>query len=344
MRIVEVTKPYSGHGTSVEPGNRYLVEDTTLANLLNQGIVGRIDRWEPENGEGNSVLIHRAGGFGDLMAVTPLIRTLMAAGHGVSVCCMKKYADAVRCKGVGWEPYPIRVSDAATYGQHILLEGVIEFAEDPSVHIVDLIAQAAGVELTEGKHCSYHIMDESRVWAAENWPRRPQYKIRVGVQPTASVPTRTYPHDLMIKTLQLCITQGWEVAMFGNPGSIKKPENSHPAVLYVTESKDVTFDQSAAVLDSCDVVVAPDSAICHLAGALNKPTVALYGPFPWQARTKYHPSIRALTGILSCAPCYWHGRSSMFPKDGPCSRTNKCEALAQISPERIVREVVKLLP
>jgi ADP-heptose:LPS heptosyltransferase len=104
-----------------------------------------------------------------------------------------------------------------------------------------------------------------------------------------------------------------------------------------------TFAQSAGVLAQCDVVLAPDSAIAHLAGALKLPTVALYGSFPWQARTAYAPTIRALQVSMACAPCYWHGRGSAFPSHGPCARTGRCEVLAQIEPQRVVREVMKAL-
>jgi ADP-heptose:LPS heptosyltransferase len=219
------------------------------------------------------------------------------------------------------------------------LEGVIEFAEKPEIHAVDLFAEAAKVELTEGKEVSFAVRDEDRAWAELEFPKKGK---RVGVQLMASSPARTYPKELLVEVIRRLLEKGdTEIALFGAPGTVQLEAN-HPLILNVASQADL-FGQSAAVLEQCEVVLAPDSAIAHLAGALRLPTIALYGPFPWQARTAYAPTVRALTGVLRCAPCYWHGRGGPYPPDGPCSITGKCEALGQIEPERIVREVRKYL-
>jgi len=345
VRLINVTKPYSGHGIEVEPGIRYAVEDTTLAHLLNQGIVsyGITTLHEIEEGPAEKVLVSRAGGFGDLLFATPTLRALLASGKQVSVCCLEKYRDAVSGENVEWIPYPMPYERLMDFGRLIKLEGVLEFAEDPSRHAVDLIAERADVELTEGKELTFAVSRGSRAWAEITFPRRPDGPKRIGIQTLASVPTRTYPHELMVQTIHMLLLDGWEVGLLGTPGSIGRPQNPHPRMLYVCEEAK-SFDQSAAFVETCDVVLAPDSAIAHLAGALRKPTVALYAAFPWQARTAYAPTVRALTGNLPCSPCFWHGRNTIFPPHGPCHRSRKCDALGQISPERIVREIDKMTP
>ena len=337
-RTVSVRTDHSAHGLMLKAGERYVVEDPTLAHLLNLGIAGDIGWVQLQNNPGKRVLISRTGGFGDILFCTPLIRALQARGLDVSFSCVPSYRDALSGVDVNFVPYPIPFWELAKgYDRVIWLEGVIEFAEDPSKHAVDLIAEAAGEELRQGKHCSYRVAPADAELASKKYPRTGCK--RIGVQLAASAPSRTYPRELMMTVLVELLQKGHEVFLFGRPGEIKI-NTPHPRLIN-TSLDSPSFAQSCAILSTCDVVLAPDSALCHIAGALDVPTIALYGPFPWRARTAYAPSIRALTGNLPCAPCYWHGRGSEFPPRGPCARTSRCEALATISPDRIVRELLK---
>jgi ADP-heptose:LPS heptosyltransferase len=85
------------------------------------------------------------------------------------------------------------------------------------------------------------------------------------------------------------------------------------------------------------------SALVHVAGALGLPAVGLYGPFPWQLRTVHAPSIHGINGTCRCSPCFWHDREALFPPDGPCATTGRCEALAGIEPRRIVAKLRKMI-
>lgn len=337
-RTVTLLKDYAAHGMTLRAGERYVVEDPTLAHFLNLGIAGDVGRIDLPSGTGR-VLISRTGGFGDLLFCTPLVRSLQARGLDVSVSCVPHYQDALAGVSVDFVPYPLTVEQVASYGRVIWLEGVVEFAADPSVHAVDLIAQAAGEELTEGKHCSYRVAQENAEWAAQKYPRTSAR--RIGVQLAASAPSRTYPRELMMAALSELLRRGHEVYLFGRPREIQI-NTPHPRLIN-TSAESPSFAQSCAVLASCDAVLAPDSALCHVAGALDIPTVALYGPFSWRARTAYAPSVRALSGALACAPCAWHGRGGAFPPGGPCAKTGRCEALATITPDRIVRELERAL-
>jgi len=339
-RQTEVLKDYAAHGLQFKAGERYLLEDPTLAHLLMMGVAGKVTDVEIQrNPSSKDVLITRSGGFGDILFMTPTIKAFLALGSKVTVCCHRNYADALSAfPQIGYIPYPMRVGEVLPYGYHVWLEGVIEFAPEPERHAVDLIAERAGVELGS-KELIYSVRPADMQWAKENFPRT--RKPRVGVQLMASAPTRTYPHELMHKALLGLLMHHVEIAVFGSPGSIELSDKN-PAVYNIAAAAK-TFGQSCAVLAECDAVIAPDSALCHVAGALGLPTVALYAPFPWQARTAYAPSIRALSGNLKCAPCFWHGRGSAYPPHGPCAQSGRCDALATIAPERIVRETMRLL-
>jgi heptosyltransferase-3 len=65
---------------------------------------------------------------------------------------------------------------------------------------------------------------------------------------------------------------------------------------------------AAAVLDACDAVVANDGGILHLAVALRRPTVGVFGPtepeiwFPYEGRGPF----ALVTRREECAPCHLH--------------------------------------
>jgi ADP-heptose:LPS heptosyltransferase len=334
-------REYAGYGIEFTTTGRYVVEDPTLAHLLMMGLAGQVKGRELfQSAQGKRVLLTRSGGFGDILFLTPLIRTLIAAGNEVTVCCHANYKDALLGVDVKWKRYPMLLAEAFAYDREFWLEGVIEFATDPAKHAVDLFAEAARVVLTEGKELSYKVRPEDEAWAEEHFPKKAAR--RIGVQLMSSSPARTYPRDLMVEVVQsLLLNDDVELALFGPPKAIQL-EQADPRLLNVAAVA-TTFAQSAGVLAECDAVLAPDSAIAHLAGALRLPTVALYGSFPWQARTAYAPTIRALQGSMFCSPCHWHGRLAPFPPDGPCAKTGRCEVLAQIDPQRVVREVMKAL-
>ncbi len=62
----------------------------------------------------------------------------------------------------------------------------------------------------------------------------------------------------------------------------------------------------SATLDDeqIDVVVCPDSALLHLAGALNKKIVTIFGPIPPQSRINYYANATVLIKRLPCQYCW----------------------------------------
>jgi ADP-heptose:LPS heptosyltransferase len=234
--------------------------------------------------------------------------------------------------------YPVDANLINSADAVLGLERVIELNEEgKTTHAVDLFAKAMCVE-PESKHCEYYFAPHEKVWAAAKYPRVPGVK-RIGLQMRASSPVRCYPQHRLQELIERVCTKGWELYVFGNPGQ-EKIECTVPnwRIVNLTEHG-LSFRESAAVLDTCDCIIGPDSALVHLAGALDKPCVALYSSYPWQLRTSQHPSIRALTGNLSCAPCFHHPLHSDWPEGAPCNKDGFCSALAQIEPKRIVSVV-----
>jgi heptosyltransferase-1 len=62
--------------------------------------------------------------------------------------------------------------------------------------------------------------------------------------------------------------------------------------------------QLAAVIDLADRVICHDSGPLHIAAALGKPTVAIFGPTSAARTGPYSKLARVVTHPVACAPCY----------------------------------------
>jgi lipopolysaccharide heptosyltransferase II len=88
----------------------------------------------------------------------------------------------------------------------------------------------------------------------------------------------------------------------------------------------------AAVFASCDAVVANDGGVMHMAVAVGRPTVAVFGPtepeiwFPYEGRGPF----ALVSRRLSCAPCHMHECES-------------AECLESIGPEEVLGRLIEVL-
>lgn len=300
-----------------------------------------------------SVLVVRSGGFGDVMFTTPLLREIhhrWPAAH-LGLATMFRFSGAVNTLHPVWdhklltEDYPIPARIWRGYERKVWLDGIMEWEpQAQELHAVDVIARAAGLEISEatGRWLTPPWWDDALL---ERYPVGGRH--RIGLQLRASAECRTYPWKLMRGLIgQLAALNNCEVFVFGSPArpNAELQALAEKGVHWLPALKQPpNFEESCGLLRTMDVVVAPDSAICHAAGAYGIPVVALYGPFPWRIRTAHAKSVRAIQGHAECAPCYWHERTGPWPKGQPCETLGHCKAMASIEPERIVREVVKVL-
>jgi len=351
MYIAVFPKPTPIMGALFPPGE-YLSEDRNAGEFLANDICSLKEttaafaprRFDPaQDWNGRRILFVRPGGFGDLLFLTPIFTEMKRRWPGVAidVACFAKYTPALQGNPdiAQLISYPVSLPAWAAYGAHFWLQNVIEGnPKAEELHVVDLLAEQAGLSLTT-KEMKYFADPRELDSARRAYPRTG--KPRVGIQVAASTPVRSYPPRLLGSVSGELLKRGWEVFLFGAPGQLK---TELPVVNLTQRTPPVSFRESAAILATCDVCVAPDSALIHLAGALNLPAVGLYGSFPWKLRTAYAPKTVALSGSLRCAPCFYHPvGGKVFPENGPCQRSGECDALAAIEPQRIVAKVESLV-
>ena len=353
MHIAVIRETHRVGKMALSPGE-YVIEDINAAELLARDLcrlrepdvtVRSFDSSLDWNGK--RILLVRPGGFGDLLFLTPCIAEIKRRWPQsiVNVACFPQYRDALEGNPDvdAFEEYPVAVCAFDSYDAHVWLENYIE--RDPKakeIHVIDLLSERLGLEVsdTSDKRMRFHLTAEEMAAALERYPRNS--KKRAGIQVFSSSPVRSYPPKLTVETARELMRRGWELFLFGSPGQVNS--DSGPGIVNLTQRQPpASFRESAAILKTCDVCIAPDSSLCHIAGILEIPTVALYGSFPWQLRTAYAPSIYAINGHGPCAPCFHHSRGGqVFPEGKPCALTGECNVLGSIEPRRIVAKVEAL--
>ncbi len=369
MHILTIeTRVELGQHDILEAGS-YVVDDVSGAHLLvlaNGGTMrplfepedGGPERQLPDLGPGavssdrlDSVLFMRAGGFGDLILLTPVLREHKRRFPNcrIGVCTMKHYA--VVLQGLDYVDeivsYPPRIEEYHRFDEHVFFENAIE--RNPrarELHMTELFAELTGFnpgEVVDLKP-DYRVSATEAIWASEELPRHRRLK-RCVIQPRTSGACRTYPQELLGEVAQGMIKAGYEVFLLGGKGEVVLPPKGMPPELLNLTDPGISFRKSCAVLNTADVFIGNDSALLHIAGALNVPGVGLYGPFPSRLRIRHSPGIVAIDGKGDCAPCFHHANAAIknhFPASCPSREKGHCEVLATIKPARIVQKALEI--
>ena len=396
MHWLEVTTPieFKSGGRRLETGVPYAMDDGAAASMLGSGAMvntpdgrralGMVVRLHhapalsspplcpsrsqlPASSFSPKVLVHRSGGIGDLLLMTPALRAYKRRfpKARIFVCTTPKMRPVLEGNPdvKGFVEWPPKESEVYEHDTWCFYENIIEnnpLAQD--VHAVDLYAMkllgdtriedwTPVLNLTESEKSEADEFIKKigksgnrEIGASESSKSEignQQSEIpRVGIQVKASSPVRTWPMGPMSDLIQMLLDHA-QVFLFGAPGEVDYM-GDHPHLVNVS-AMNLSFRQSCAVLAGCDALVAPDSALLHAAAALKVPTVALFGPFPSKLRLTSKCQ-QAIEGGGLCAPCFHHSRGDeIFPGGHPCAREKRCHVLGGISPARVFAEVMKLV-
>ncbi len=97
-----------------------------------------------------------------------------------------------------------------------------------------------------------------------------------------------------------------------------------------------TLGQMAALLDKCDLVVTNDGGPLHMAVALKKKIVAIFGPVDEKVYGPYPQAGRyiTVTSNVRCRPCY---------KNFKYGKCDTLDCLKNIKPADVINAVEKLM-
>lgn len=357
MHIVTLTsKMIRADGQKLAAGE-WLCDDVNafeIAQCADRGTVTvhpnpRLRLHLPNHPGARKLLCIHLAGYGDMIMFEPVLRAWKAQypQHTIHVACRERARVVLEGTGLpdAWVDYPVPLSILGEYDGVGSFENLNEV--DPrgrKMHATDLKAEVLGIDLPDDARTPRYIVSNAeREEAALKFPRRGL--TRLGVQLRASADSRSYPAKVLSKIMGCFYQQGWEVFLFRNPDdprdTITVPPQYQDRVIDLGAHK-LSFRQSVAVLDSCHILLAPDSSLMHAAGALGLPCVALFGSTHYKQRTIYYPTVFAIQGHDKCPlePCWYHGAGHwMFPRDQVCATSGRCETLASIDPDLIIQKI-----
>jgi 2-polyprenyl-3-methyl-5-hydroxy-6-metoxy-1,4-benzoquinol methylase len=97
--------------------------------------------------------------------------------------------------------------------------------------------------------------------------------------------------------------------------------------------------QASALVSQCDLLICPDSGLSHVAGALETPFLALFGPIHSDLRLRYMPSANVIQSDVKCGPCFTHGFHETFcPLGGP-----NAPCMWNITPDEVFEKAVNIM-
>ncbi|OJT36084.1 ADP-heptose--LPS heptosyltransferase RfaF [Serratia plymuthica] len=97
-------------------------------------------------------------------------------------------------------------------------------------------------------------------------------------------PAKRWPHYHYAQLAQMLIDQGYQITLFGSAKDHEAGEQIRAALdddargFCMNLAGETQLEQAVILLASCRAVVSNDSGLMHVAAALNKPLIALYGP------------------------------------------------------------------
>ena len=151
-------------------------------------------------------------------------------------------------------------------------------------------------------------------------------------------PAKRWPHYHYAALAQQLIADGYQIVLFG---SAKDRDTGNEIIQSLEESArahcrnlagETQLEQAVILLATCTAVVTNDSGLMHIAAALNRPLVALYGP----SSPDFTPPLSKQAHIIRLITGYHKVRKGDDAQ-------GYHQSLIDIQPSRVLEELNKLL-
>jgi len=138
------------------------------------------------------------------------------------------------------------------------------------------------------------------------------------VAPGAQWETKQWSAAGFAEVANHCLRRGWPVVLIGSRDETaicRRLATAAPGVIDLCG--ETTLSELAALTSRAAIVVTNDSGAMHLAVALGRPTVSVFGPTDSLWSGPYGRTDAVLQAGLQCSPCYLR-RLSRCPHDHAC--------------------------
>lgn len=266
--------------------------------------------------EDKTLLVFRTGGIGDLLFIQPNLRFLKEKYPSCKImfACGPQYQAMVE----DWDcidemldlPFPLTKLIEADY--HAIFEGVIERCKEAHTeNAYRLFTKWLGLNLPDEKLFPIQPIKEDKLEECKNILTKWDVQKFILLQVRASSPIRTPNPNFWVKVINELTSRGYDVILTDTTRQsqaisdfirkLDKPQNVYNFAQY-SESLDYTI----ALSSMASVVVGTDSALMHIAAAVDSPCFGFYGPFPGEIRLTTYSKSDWVNAVYPCAPCFLH--------------------------------------
>jgi len=289
------------------------------------------------------------GGLGDLLMMTPGLRALAKrTGHAVEFAVPRRYLELFECNpyvsAFGIEDAPV-----AWYGQDRIIDltdcpaSFIESRSAPAVKInrIEIFSDAMGVSARLLRRYGVQPLFEPSPAGrqrAEAWLRSQKLWGRtfIAIQAASAESYRTWNGMMEVARslaglMPVVVFHDTALAQFALPAFTH--ENLKFAV-------GLDLMTSFSLAREARLILAPDSAFVHLAGACGIPCVGIFGPTDGALRMRAYPNtiVVSLAAHMPCIPC-WRNQATPCMLTG--GMTSRC--LETLPGNLVVDAVMRLL-
>jgi len=319
-----------------QPGwHRFAAEDIPFVAMTNhQG-----DNWRPptwaEARPGDTALVIRDAGLGDLLRLTPTLREIANRGLKVTLATYAKFTDLFwgnphvhELRSFPESTHPSFSQLAADFTFDLLF--AVDSYEDPALRLESRIDRF-GVKVM-----GYPPADKSLVYVQQ--PEAQHYADQL-LAPLEGRPFVVFSSRSWADNLRGWLPEYYEpcARLLAEAGYISvyvgAPLDRNGECFYDLRGRTSgSCQQLGGILNRAQAIVSPDTGTLHLAEALGKPTVGLFGNTDPREVIKYYRHVTPISKNeeVGCPPCLKH--------QGQC---NKC--MAAIKPEEVAEAVLALV-
>lgn len=140
-------------------------------------------------------------------------------------------------------------------------------------------------------------------------------------------PAKRWPAEYYAEIAKQKLAEGWDIWLFGSP----KESDAAKLIQIVTNNACVdlvgktNLIEAITIMSKASAVVCNDSGLMHVAAALNKPLVVVYGSSSPKFTPPLSKDVKILSLNLDCSPC--------FKRECPLGHLN---CLKHLMPERVL--------
>ncbi len=145
-------------------------------------------------------------------------------------------------------------------------------------------------------------------------------------------PAKRWPAEHYAKLAKHIMAQGWTVFLFGSEKdkSVAEQINGLTGNACQDFSGKTSLAEAVDLMSLAEIVVTNDSGLMHIAAALDKKVIAIYGSSDPGFTPPLNASATVIDLKLDCSPC--------FKRECPLGHTH---CLTEISPDQVLAEIYK---